>query len=344
MNEKHYTRYVGLHPGYWYFLPLSFVSVSGTPVEEGGYGHGRHYWIRVLILLVWSDLRLHGVLLMYVTWIVCDFSWFDFMLQMGLVLILINLNWFLTNYGRYAGCRSVRDNSDNCVLACVRVCVCIMLTNVLPGGFWCSLTLNSVVIMTAALALIALPVMFSCHVKALGRLTTQSKIHLGLPATKPSVAMVMGVNKRGQWEWMEPLSISCWCSKGSLQQNIGIDSSGAAKCDGQWWCGFHYPFLSKLQLIEVAENSRDERSCWSSIIHQLYVLKSLLFGQKMWHTDTVVALSTTRLSCTRQSDLGLWCAKCQHADTLKTVTFGFHLKSSPRFVCVYFCRFEALSS
>lgn len=29
-----------------------------TPVEEGGYGHGRHVWIRHLILLVWSDFLL----------------------------------------------------------------------------------------------------------------------------------------------------------------------------------------------------------------------------------------------------------------------------------------------
>lgn len=39
-----------------------------------------------------------------------------------------------------------------CMCVCARACVfiCILLTNVRPGGFWCALTLNTAITTTTA--------------------------------------------------------------------------------------------------------------------------------------------------------------------------------------------------
>lgn len=191
-----------------------------TPVEEGRYGHGRHVWTRKWILLVWSDFCLHGVLLCVcvcvrvpyesgpMILILCghyqwDLCW-PWWIWSGL--------WLMMGHGGDGVCDF--DNSvTECACMCVCVFICIVLTNVRPGGFWCALTLNTAVTTTTTAAqavLIALPIMLSVwciQVLDLSDNTSWS-------TTSVSLAICCHGNKVsrvGQWKWMGPLSISCRC-------------------------------------------------------------------------------------------------------------------------------------
>lgn len=213
-----------------------------TPVEEGGYGHGRHVWIRHLILLVWSDFLLAWraagmcVRVLRMASNDLDLVW-HYQYDCCWTWDILSDLWLIIGHG---GEGALTNTSLGwCVCARVLcVCVCIVLTNVWPGGFWCALTLSTVVIKTAALQ----------RRRWLHYLQWSLTYMSFFQRGHPICFCGDGVS-RGQWKLMELLSNSCWCSSSSLPVCLSIGGLGCVQMEKKkivWilFPGWHYSIAS----------------------------------------------------------------------------------------------------
>lgn len=193
----------------------------------------------------WSGVIscLHGVLLVCVCACSEDgvqWSWFGLTLPIWLLLNLRYFEWFMTNHGTWRW-GSADQYLFGLVCVCARVlcvCVCIVLTNVWPGGFWCALTLSTVVIKTAALQ----------RRRWLHYLQWSLTYMSFFQRGHPICFCGDGVS-RGQWKLMELLSNSCWCSSSSLPVCLSIGGLGCVQMEKKkivWilFPGWHYSIAS----------------------------------------------------------------------------------------------------
>lgn len=188
----------------------------------------------------WSGVIscLHGVLLVCVCvfwgWRPMILIWFDIT---NMIAVEPEIFWVMTGHG---GEGALTNTSLGwCVCARVLcVCVCIVLTNVWPGGFWCALTLSTVVIKTAALQ----------RRRWLHYLQWSLTYMSFFQRGHPICFCGDGVS-RGQWKLMELLSNSCWCSSSSLPVCLSIGGLGCVQMEKKkivWilFPGWHYSIAS----------------------------------------------------------------------------------------------------